>query len=75
MLIILAKATAKALLIAFAYGLPALVAAYRRHDRSEAIARLNLLLGWTVVGWLVLLAWALQWEPRRSYLWRRLSDG
>jgi len=28
-LIILAKATAKALLIAFAYGLPALVAAYR----------------------------------------------
>jgi hypothetical protein len=71
----LAKATAGALLIASAYSLPALVAVHGRHDRSEAIALLNLLLGWTVVGWLVLLPWALRWEPRRSHLWRRLSGG
>jgi hypothetical protein len=71
--IALAEALAKALLITFAYGLPALVAVHRRHDRSEAIALLNLLLGWTVLGWLVLLAWALRWTPRRSRLWRRLA--
>jgi Superinfection immunity protein len=71
----LAKVLAKALLIACAYGLPALVAIYRRHERSEAIALLNLLLGWTVVGWLVLLVWALRWTPRRSRLWRRLAGG
>ena len=48
---------------------------YRRHDRAEAIARLNLLLGWTVLGWLVLLAWALRGTLRRSRLWRRLAGG
>ncbi len=74
-LIALAEALAKALLITFAYGLPALVAVHRRHDRSEAIALLNLLLGWTVLGWLVLLAWALGWAPRRSRLCRRLVGG
>ena len=41
-LIAVAKVLAKALLITFAYGLPALVAVHRRHDRSEAIALLNL---------------------------------
>ena len=70
-LIALAKGLAGALLVASAYGLPALVAVHRRHDRAEAIALLDLLLGWTVLGWLVLLAWALEWTPRRSRLWRR----
>jgi hypothetical protein len=74
-LVALAKGLAGALLIAFAYGLPALVAVHRRHDRAEAIALLDLLLGWTVLGWLVLLAWALEWTPRRSRLWRRLARG
>ena len=74
-LIALAKALAKALLITLAYGLPALVAVCRRHPRAEAIALLDLLLGWTVLGWLVLLAWALRWTPRRSRLWRRLAHG
>jgi hypothetical protein len=74
-LVALARELAGALLITFAYGLPALVAVHRRHDRAEAIAQLDLLLGWTVLGWLVLLAWALEWTPRRSRLWRRLARG
>jgi hypothetical protein len=74
-LTVVAKVLAKALLITFAYGLPALVAVHRRHERAEAIALLNLLLGWTVLGWLVLLAWALGWTPRRSRLRRRLAGG
>jgi hypothetical protein len=45
-----------------AYCWPTLVAASRDHGELEALAGLNLLLGWTVLGWLVLLAWA-RWGP------------
>jgi hypothetical protein len=44
-----------ALAVAVVYAAPALIAAHRRHRRAERIALLNLALGWTVVGWLVLL--------------------
>jgi hypothetical protein len=68
----LVKAVIKALLITVAYGLPALVAVYRRHRRAEAIAMLNLFLGWTVVGWLAALVWAFRSRSRRSsYRYRR----
>ena len=67
--VVLAKVVVEALISAIAYAAPALVAAYRMHRRAEKVALLNLLLGWTVVGWLVLLAQALQ--PQRSRLtWR-----
>jgi hypothetical protein len=62
----LIKAVAKALLITAAYGLPALVAVYRRHRRAEAIAVVNLFLGWTVVGWLAALVWAFRSRSRGS---------
>jgi Superinfection immunity protein len=62
----LVKTVVKALLITAAYALPALLAFYRRHGRAEAIAILNLLLGWTVVGWLAALAWALRSRTRGS---------
>jgi hypothetical protein len=60
-----------ALLVAAAYGLPSLVAACRRHRRSERIAVLNLLLGWTIVGWLILLVWALRMKGRWFHVRRR----
>lgn len=41
-----------------AYCLPTMVAADRDHRELESVAELNLLLGWTVLGWLALLAWA-----------------
>lgn len=37
------------------YFLPALVANHRGRDGQGLIAALNLLLGWTVLGWIVLL--------------------
>jgi hypothetical protein len=41
------------------YFLPTVVA-NRRHKKSEnAIAMLNLLLGWTVLGWIASLVWSL----------------
>ena len=52
----LATAAIAALLIAFTYAASGTVAACRRHSAAEKIALLNLLLGWTLLGWVVLLA-------------------
>jgi hypothetical protein len=40
------------------YLLPALVASYRKHPNTNAITVLNLLLGWSLFGWVVALVWA-----------------
>ena len=40
------------------YFLPAIVAGMNRHRQRTAIFILNLLLGWTAVGWVVALVWA-----------------
>lgn len=45
------------------YFLPSLVAAGRNHHNGGAIAVLNVLLGWTFIGWVVALVWACT-EPR-----------
>jgi hypothetical protein len=46
------------------YFLPSLIAAVRSHHQQVAIVGLNLLLGWTLVGWVVALVWALTAIPR-----------
>ena len=67
------------------YFLPTLVATHRNHHQYLAIFALNLLLGWTGVGWIVALIWSLaavdkkqaeewadEWAERRSRArWRR----
>ena len=50
-----ATLAAKAAMAALAYALPAILAAWWRQRRPERVARLNLLLGWTGIGWLALL--------------------
>lgn len=40
---------------AVAYFVPAVIAVLRKHPRQSTIVLVNLLLGWTVVGW----GWAL----------------
>ncbi|MGD0336188.1 MAG: superinfection immunity protein [Candidatus Omnitrophota bacterium] len=45
------------LIFAF-YFLPTLIAFLRNHKNKLAIFLLNLLLGWTVLGWVVLLVWS-----------------
>ena len=42
----------------FFYFIPAFVASVRLHHNAMAISVLNLLLGWTVIGWSVALVWA-----------------
>lgn len=41
------------------YLLPSIVAASRKHNNEGAIVALNLLLGWTGLGWIGALIWAL----------------
>lgn len=41
------------------YFLPSFVARAQRHRNSVAIFALNLLLGWTLLGWVAALVWAL----------------
>ena len=41
------------------YLLPVSIAASRSHPNTMAIAALNILLGWTMLGWIASLVWAL----------------
>lgn len=40
------------------YFLPALIASTRTHPNSSSIMLLNVFLGWTLIGWVVSLAWS-----------------
>ena len=40
------------------YLLPFSVAVFRNHDTPIGVLVVNLLLGWTILGWLAALAWA-----------------
>lgn len=40
------------------YVLPTLIAAYRNHHSRTPIIWINVLLGWSVIGWIVALVWA-----------------
>jgi hypothetical protein len=48
------------------YFAPTIVAGYREHPNGMAIVLLNLLAGWTFIGWLAALIWsatAIQKQP------------
>jgi hypothetical protein len=47
------------------YFLPTIIAWMRAHYNRIAILTLNLLLGWTVVGWIVSLVWSFTNPPPR----------
>lgn len=42
----------------FMYFLPSAVAVFRKHHQAGAILVLNLLLGWTFIGWVICAVWA-----------------
>ncbi|VWD56299.1 hypothetical protein BCO71171_05976 [Burkholderia contaminans] len=41
------------------YFIPAIIAFRRRHHNRTAITALNVLLGWSVIGWIAAFVWAL----------------
>ncbi len=55
------------LLLALLYFLPTILASNRGHAVAP-ILLLNLFLGWTLVGWFLLLLWALLSCPRYRVL-------
>jgi hypothetical protein len=48
------------------YLAPTIIAAARRHRSEGAVFALNLFLGWTFVGWVAALVWALTYQPRKG---------
>lgn len=48
------------------YFIPSLVALARGHHQLLAIFLLNLLLGWTVLGWIAALVWSATAIPRAA---------
>jgi hypothetical protein len=41
------------------YFLPSLIASNRKHNNVNPIQALNIFLGWTALGWIAALIWAL----------------
>jgi hypothetical protein len=64
------------LIILVIYFLPGLVASGRSHRQRLAIGILNLLGGWTLIGWIGALVWACTTDvedlPHRSTMHDRL---
>jgi hypothetical protein len=50
------------------------VAASRKHNNEGAIFVLNLLLGWTFLGWVIALIWAPTDNTKDSEKRRRAAD-
>jgi hypothetical protein len=46
------------LAIGLIYMLPTLIAFGREHPRRQDVAVLNIVLGWTLIGWIVAFLWA-----------------
>lgn len=49
-----------------AYFLPAFIAGFRGHRNDSAIFLTNLLLGWTIIGWIIALIWSVTANTRRA---------
>jgi len=47
------------MLFLMAYMFPTIIAASKGRSNVGAIAALNILLGWSVIGWIAALVWAL----------------
>lgn len=41
------------------YFLPAIIALKSEHEKVERIAAINMIVGWTIIGWLLLCVYAI----------------
>ena len=48
------------------YWIPTILAVSNRKANAGAIGALNFFLGWTLIGWVVALVWAMTVDPRRA---------
>lgn len=49
------------------YFLPYFIAYSSKHLNREAVLAANLFLGWTVLGWVLCLVWALVWTETKKF--------
>lgn len=56
--------TVLALALLIMYFAPAMLAWHEKHPQRAAIFALNSLLGWTLLGWIIALVWALTRSPQ-----------
>jgi len=54
------------MVLAALYFFPIILAFGRRHRSAPAIAAVNILLGWTLIGWLWALIWSLTGNVREQ---------
>lgn len=54
-------------IIAFIYLIPTFVGFSRGHLASGAIFVANLVFGWTILGWLIILIWACNSNTRANH--------
>lgn len=54
------------LVLMFVYLVPTFIAGARHTQNRIAILNLNLLLGWTLIGWLVALVWSMSSDAAQS---------
>ncbi|MCY3783601.1 MAG: superinfection immunity protein [Chloroflexi bacterium] len=55
----------------FLYLSPSLVAHLKEHERTASIFLVNLVIGWTVIGWIVVWTWVLKTLPKTTESGRR----
>ena len=60
-------------IVIFMYFLPAIIGFYRNKHNKLAIFALNTLVGWSVVGWVISLIWALSSDAKTSKYLHQLS--
>jgi hypothetical protein len=54
------------LALIYIYCVPAIVAEKRKHPQRAGISVLNFFLGWTFIGWVVALVWAVSEPVKKS---------
>ena len=55
-----------ALLFLATYMMPTFVAIARNHNQTTIISILNLVFGWSVVGWVILLLWSANYNTKQE---------
>jgi hypothetical protein len=58
--------TAILIVVAVVHFVPTIIAVRRQSKNRIGVFLLNLLLGWTIIGWFAALVWALSGERERS---------
>ena len=64
-----------AFVLLFPYFLPTIIAILRRKANTGGIFVLNLLLGWTLIGWIAALVWSLSADAQPTIIVQNHSAG